>query len=463
VKYTASGGDDQWDPKRFINVWVTVIGGTDGILGYATFPAGNTFPNAEQGVVIDYRTLPGGQSPYNLGRTLTHEMGHYFYLFHPWDPNGCTGSDFYQTESLDDTPAQADETYGCPTGIQPTGCTPADPNGRNYQVFMDYVNDACMHMFTKGQMQRAELALTGLRPELATSNGCVPPNAVSNNASLTAIVNPDGVNSLCSSSAIGVVTLLNAGNNTLKSVVFNIQVNGVNVGAVNWTGSLAPFTSENVTLPAIVFPNSTNSLVIYTTNPNGIADAVPSNDTAKATVRVAPRVVLPYTQGFESSIFPPAGWDVVQTPVDGVTWRRTTAFSKSGLASAYIDNYNYGNFYGRKDDLITPIFNFANADSVFVKFDIAAARYYDSTQTSNPPPDTLQVEITTNCGITYSTVYKRWDSTLITTSYRASDTAFKPKSYEWRTDSVNITHIVGNSGEFRVRIRNIENWGNNIH
>lgn len=465
VKYTSSGGSDQWDPKRFINVWITVIGGTDGILGYATFPVGSGFPDAEQGVVIDYRTLPGGQSPYDLGRTLTHEMGHYFLLFHPWDPNGCNDSDFYGTPSItDDTPTQADETYGCPSGTVATGCTPGDPNGRNYQDFMDYVNDACMHMFTKGQMQRAEAALLGLRSELTSSNGCVPPNAVSNNASITAIVNPTAANSLCSSSAIGVVTLLNAGNNTLNSVVFNIVVNGTYAGAVNWNGSLAPFTSQNVTLPAIVFPNAVNSLTIYTTNPNGSPDAVPSNDTAKTTITVAPRVMVPYLQGFESSVFPPAGWDRIQTPSDAVTWQRTTAASKNGLASAFIDNYNYGNFSGRKDDLVTPIFNFSDVDSVFIKFDIAAARYYDAAQTQNLPPDTLEIAVTKDCGTTWNVVYKKWDTVLITTNNFGTDTTyFIPKSNQWRTDSVNITGITGTQGEFRVRIRNIENWGNNIY
>jgi hypothetical protein len=463
IKSAAAGGADQWDPTKYINVWVGFINQQDGVIGYATFPTGtpqNGFPQNEQGVVVHYRTLPGQNfAPYDLGRTLTHEMGHFFWLLHPWGNNGCD-TDFPGTTTLDDTPAQNDDTNGCPSGTVATGCSPADPNGRLYQDFMDYSNDACLVMFTKGQNQRAELALTTFRPTLTGSNGCAAPPSVSNNAGVAAILSPNSSRSLCSSSAIGSIQLLNAGNNTLNSVVINIQVNGGAVTAVNWIGSIVPFGSATVTLPAIVFPAAINSLTIYTTKPNGVNDPLTYNDTARTTVNVAPIVSLPYLQGFESSIFPPLGWDRVQTPVDNVTWFRTTQVSKSGLASTYIDNYNYGNFYGRKDDLVTPTFDFGPVDSVFIKFDVAAATYFDA---QNPtPPDTLEVAVTLDCGLTYQVVYKKWGTELATNGLGTTDDAFVPTATEWRLDSVNITNIVGTTGQFRVRIRNIENFGNNI-
>jgi hypothetical protein len=106
VKYTASGGANAWDHDRFFNVWITDL--SQGYLGYATFP--NSSAAAEDGVVIKYTSLPGGTAPYNKGRTLVHETGHYFYLYHIWgDENGCTGTDF-----IDDTPNQGTYTSGCP-------------------------------------------------------------------------------------------------------------------------------------------------------------------------------------------------------------------------------------------------------------------------------------------------------------------------------------------------------------
>jgi hypothetical protein len=67
--YAATGGADSWDPNNYFNVWVCVFGG--GLLGYATFPGDGDGNDKEQGVVIEYRSLPGGA--YNgcsIGRLL---------------------------------------------------------------------------------------------------------------------------------------------------------------------------------------------------------------------------------------------------------------------------------------------------------------------------------------------------------------------------------------------------------
>ncbi len=131
VKHKALGGADAWDHNRFFNVWITDL--TQGYLGYSTFP--NSSPASEDGVVIRYITLPGNSGVYGKGRTLTHETGHYFYLYHIWgDENGCTGTDF-----IDDTPNQGTYTSGC--SHDNDHCTPNAP-GVMFQNFMDYTDDA---------------------------------------------------------------------------------------------------------------------------------------------------------------------------------------------------------------------------------------------------------------------------------------------------------------------------------
>ena len=179
LKYSRLGGDDSWDSNRYFNVWITNLAGGY-ILGYSTFPG--TSPAAEEGVVIHYTTLPADSlTKFNRGRTLTHEAGHFFYLYHIWgDENGCTGTDF-----VDDTPNQGSLTGGCPGGVIVTdGCSPFTP-GVLYENYMDYTDDACMCLFTKGQDARMETALTTFRPGFLTSNGAEPVTVISNGFLIT--------------------------------------------------------------------------------------------------------------------------------------------------------------------------------------------------------------------------------------------------------------------------------------
>lgn len=127
-------------PETHLNIWVCNIGG--GILGYAQFPGGNL---ATDGIVLLYSSLPGGSATnYNLGRTATHEVGHYLNLRHIWGDGRCRRDDF-----VTDTPTSDGANYGCPS--YPTiNCSTTDMT-MNY---MDYTYDSCMYMFTDGQRNR---------------------------------------------------------------------------------------------------------------------------------------------------------------------------------------------------------------------------------------------------------------------------------------------------------------------
>jgi len=144
MKKVAQGGLAPTSPTTKLNLWSCTIGG--GILGYAQFPGG---ASATDGVVIDpkYFGLSGSaNAPFNLGRTGTHEVGHWMNLRHIWGDATC-GSDL-----VADTPTHNEENYGSPAYPHYSTCsgTPVEMT-MNY---MDYTNDNAMYMFSNGQKSR---------------------------------------------------------------------------------------------------------------------------------------------------------------------------------------------------------------------------------------------------------------------------------------------------------------------
>ena len=158
VKNSSAGGIAPFQPNKFLNFWVCPLGG--GLLGYAQFPGG---PPATDGVVINYKafgTSGTAQSPFNLGRSATHEVGHYFNLRHIWgDTEDCSG-----TDNVADTPNCAGPNFEKPTF--PVVTCNNGPNGDMFVNYMDYVDDDTMCMFTAQQVMRMRTALEGPRSGL---------------------------------------------------------------------------------------------------------------------------------------------------------------------------------------------------------------------------------------------------------------------------------------------------------
>lgn len=142
IKFNSTGGNDAWDSRYYLNIWV---GNTRTTLGYSTTPGGD---GAKDGIVINttafgtINTLP----PFHLGRTATHEVGHWLGLRHIWGDTYC-GDDL-----VHDTPNQGGFTSGCPTNFR-SSCNNTE-TGDMYMNYMDYTNDACVNLFTNGQKTR---------------------------------------------------------------------------------------------------------------------------------------------------------------------------------------------------------------------------------------------------------------------------------------------------------------------
>ncbi len=144
MKFSSNGGSDVIDASQHLNIWVCTIG--SGVLGYAQFPGDN--PDTD-GIVVSpqfFGTEGFVSPPFDRGRTTTHEVGHWLNLRHIWGDGNCLQDDF-----VDDTPVSDGPNFGCPT--YPTLRCNTNDMTMNY---MDYSDDACMHMFTIGQKDRMQ-------------------------------------------------------------------------------------------------------------------------------------------------------------------------------------------------------------------------------------------------------------------------------------------------------------------
>ncbi len=197
--------DSQWDPNQYMNMWsLKFAAPDDNLLGYAQFPEASGLegmPTGEEtadtdGVVMRYNSFGTSDldddddddtflldAPYDLGRTVTHEVGHFLGLRHMWgDGVGCNNGtappncSCNEDDFCDDTPNSDQANYGCSTG-KTSACDPQNPTTDMVENYMDYSDDACMNIFTADQVVRINAVMTNSprRMELPFSPALNPP------------------------------------------------------------------------------------------------------------------------------------------------------------------------------------------------------------------------------------------------------------------------------------------------
>jgi hypothetical protein len=185
VKSSNTGGSDAWDTEHYLNVWVcnieeSLFGQIFGLAyppnGAPNWPAGSAEPTAGVSGVIVHFTTVGRNNPVaaldgvpgnNLGRTLTHEVGHYLGLRHIWGDgffNGCSADD-----GLADTP-NCSAASGQSCNFNANTCTDSPTDFPDMvENYMDYSIESCQNMFTQEQIDMMRFAVTELRPGLLQS------------------------------------------------------------------------------------------------------------------------------------------------------------------------------------------------------------------------------------------------------------------------------------------------------
>jgi Secretion system C-terminal sorting domain/Pregnancy-associated plasma protein-A/CARDB len=482
IKANATGGLNAWDETKYLNVWCgTFSGAESGLLGIATFP----FITGEgpQGVVISTVTLPYTSNTlrnyyplYSEGSTLSHEIGHYFYLWHTFgDQSSCNNNDFRIQSGWplplgagpegDDSPMQKGSSsdnfiYGNPSMNYKDGCA-AETFGMMYGCFMNYFDDHALFMFSDGMRKRVEGCINLYRPGLLTTDGATPPSAVTDaflvNVSSRGL--PERRSFLVNNTPFQAI-VRNTGTGILLSVTLNVIMDAGGPVTTVFPLALAPGSDTTLNLSAISAAAGNHTITVYTSAPNSITDNFLNNDTLQSFINIHDgAATLPFSEDFSSGVFPPAGWQLWNPNGDPAnTWTRNTTSGFTAAGSAFFNNYDIDEA-GTLDDLVMPALNLGTATSALLTFKVANA-VYDNIDVSSW--DGLEVFVSGDGGKTYNLAYKKSGNQLTTvaaTTNRFAATPAQPSS--WRTESIDLSPYIIAGQKMIIKFRNTNAFGNN--
>ncbi len=437
-----------WPAEDYLNIWVVQL---ESLLGYAQFPVSSlegleiaSENRLTDGVVIDsdFMGINPNSNPESLGRTATHEVGHYLGLRHIWGDGGCGVDDF-----CDDTPLANSSNFGCPDS---NSCG-SDDMVENY---MGRTDDLCMNLFPICQKSRMRAVLDNSprRLSLQSSPALSPPVMVTNDAGIKEIGMPQANN--CQTEAIPQTIIRNYGTNNVTSVQVALLIDNIIVETLTLNQTLEPLDTGS-----LIFSNqpvNDMSLVEFRViQTNGAADNNPQNDQKSLTLSAKSFSNLPIIETFE--VFP-ANWEL-RNDDNSFTWEVVDAVLEAPNNKAIrVHFFDYDNGDGEFDYLITPALDFSSFSDVMLDFKLSYAQFSSSSR------DGLIVAVSTDCGNTYSTanyVFQQEGSELTTVGFDNDD--FVPDSpNDWRSESINLNNFAG-MGQIKIAFIGINDFGNNLY
>lgn len=424
-----------WDNTRYMNIYVVKsINGSVG--GYSSFPGG---PADEDGMVVRH-TLFGRSigTASGLGRTTTHEIGHWFGLYHTFN-NGCGTDVCTDGDYVCDTPPQAEPSFNCATL---NSCSNDSPDENDLKEnYMNYTPDNCQNMLTQGQKDRMHATLDTIRTEIWSEA-----NLISTGCD-TGYVAPQS----CPVSA-NLVTLTPEVCVTNSVYFMDISLNDAT--SWQWTfegGTPASSTEEN---PTITYPNVGNFDVTLVVSDGTNTDSVTFADYISVSL---PGVGDPlyFAENFDLGLYPPA--DITINNADGgVTWELDSLGFVSPPYSFRINNLINTN-YGSADELLLPYFDLSASpvdSSLYMSFKWAYAKSDQSFS------DELIVLLSTDCGTNFDQIFYKTQGALATGPVQT--TSFVPDSSQWKSANINLENYE-NESYVLIKIVNITDGGNNLY
>ena len=402
-------------------------------------------------MVIDYQAFGSvGKVPglnlkpqYNLGRSATHEMGHFFGVLHVWGDGGCSVDDF-----VADTPNSDKDYLG--------NCNPSSffSCGSNdmYQNFLYYTDDACMNIFSAGQVSRMEIILqyAPRRASLLNSVGTEYPQNLGFDLAITSVTAPGKV--VCDGEIVPAITIKNNGGYAVKDFDIILSLHDAQYNYTYSGDSIKPGETVGLEFDELFLDMGVYSLTLELINiPD---DEEPLNNSISYVFAVDDREdFIPLRQQFKVANFEETNWLTINED-DQIGWEiNDIRYTIGSNTAAYINFFNY-NARRQIDWLVSPLLDFSGAAEASMKFKTSYAK-------NSSFNDQLQVVVAEGCESYFSRVLKNYTSNDL--SVTNSSAFWEPKSRnDWKEQSIDLGDYAGKR-EIRIAFLAINDFGNNLY
>ena len=427
-----------WPRTKYVNIWVvnSIDLGSSGqgtVLGYAYKPNPGQSTTYD-GIVIRHDRMGRIGSSVSKGRTLTHEMGHYLGLDHPFK-GGC-----FQGDNCADTPPVDEASFGC--DLTANTCSNDNPNlPDQIENYMDYADDNCMNMFTDDQkaIMRSSLNSAALRGYLITAT----------NASATGI-DPQAVLPCAPQAKFGANQTVFCKGTTVQ---FADKSEFGNPTSWSWWlpgGTPSTSTAQN---PVVTYATPGNYTVGLTvTNATGTTQSLQPGYISVRNVGGGTHMwVNNFSSGFEFHDVPNGTWHVENADGDAVKWERNSYNHYDGNYCVKLDNFN--NDPDNSDALITDQIVVSRATAMSLGFRYAIASKPGQAQ------DDLVISVSQDCGETWDEIRTIRGPLLYAALNKANP--WNPTSASnWRSATINLNDFAGGA-PIMIKVDFISGGGNN--